>query len=70
MTLRTEYTMERDDPPSARNVFDSYSEALLAAGRIDEARSNCEHSLQLDPGNGNAAGVLKRLQAEAAAPND
>lgn len=52
---------------AARNVFDSYGEALLAAGRIDEARSKFEHSLQIDPGNSNVAGILKRLQAEAAA---
>lgn len=47
--------------PQSANVYDSYGEALLAKGDTASAISNYKKSLELDPGNANAAQVLKRL---------
>jgi tetratricopeptide (TPR) repeat protein len=48
--------------PQSWNVFDSYSEALLKAGKKDEAILNYEKTLQLNPENENAKEVLKKLK--------
>jgi CubicO group peptidase (beta-lactamase class C family) len=50
--------------PDSSNVFDSYGEALLAVGRRTEAVANYRKSLELNPGNTNAADVLKTLEVE------
>ena len=50
--------------PDSFNTPDSLGEALLAAGRKDEAAASYERSLALNPGNGNAAAVLRRLRGE------
>jgi len=50
--------------PGSFNTHDSLGEALLAAGRKDEAAASYERSLALNPGNGNAAAVLRRLRGE------
>jgi hypothetical protein len=47
--------------PSSANAFDSLGEGYLAAGRTDEAIAAYRKSLDIDPGNTNAAAVLARL---------
>lgn len=49
--------------PDAANPWDSLGEALLEAGQQAEALAAYRRSLELDPTNGNAAGVIERLAA-------
>jgi tetratricopeptide (TPR) repeat protein len=50
--------------PEAFNTYDSLGEALMAAGRHDEAIANYERSLELNPDNANAVTMLARLRGE------
>jgi pimeloyl-ACP methyl ester carboxylesterase len=50
--------------PRSANTYDSYAEALLKDGDKEAAKSNYRRSLEFDPGNRNAAGVLARLRFE------
>lgn len=47
--------------PDSYNVYDSYGEALMVEGKIDSAITNYRRSLELNPENRNAAGVIERL---------
>jgi CubicO group peptidase (beta-lactamase class C family) len=47
--------------PESANVYDSLGEAYLAQGDTIRARVNYRRSLELDPGNSNAADVLSRI---------
>lgn len=47
--------------PQSSNVYDSYGEALLKSGQKEEAIYNYKKSLDLNPGNANAMGVLAGL---------
>jgi tetratricopeptide (TPR) repeat protein len=47
--------------PRSSNAFDSLGEAYLEAGNKPLAIENYNKSLALDPANGNAADVLKKL---------
>ena len=47
--------------PNDGNVYDSYGEALLNAKNISEAKKMYKKSLELDPENKNAIGILKSL---------
>jgi CubicO group peptidase (beta-lactamase class C family) len=47
--------------PKSANVYDSLAEAYLAHADTALAVINYRRSLELDPNNGNAAGILKRL---------
>jgi tetratricopeptide (TPR) repeat protein len=47
--------------PRSANVYDSLGEAYLAQGDTVRARTNYRRSLELDPSNGNAANILKRI---------
>ena len=49
--------------PESGNVYDSLGEAYLKDGQKDLAIKNYEKSLELDPNNGNAKQVLKKLKA-------
>jgi len=49
--------------PHSANVYDSLGEAYLAHADTALAVSNYRRSLELDPNNGNAADILKRLAA-------
>ena len=49
--------------PQSANAYDSLGEAYMKAGQKDLAIVNYKKSLQLDPGNQNAVGQLKKLQA-------
>jgi CubicO group peptidase (beta-lactamase class C family) len=49
--------------PGSANVYDSLGEALMVAGDTEAAIANYERSLQLDPDNENAVGVLEQLRA-------
>ena len=48
--------------PWSFDVYDSYAEALMANHQYDLAVRNFRRSLELDPGNRNAAKNLKELQ--------
>jgi pimeloyl-ACP methyl ester carboxylesterase len=54
--------------PESANVFDSLAEAYAADGQTTLAIKNYEHSLELNPGNVNAASHLKALRAAGHAP--
>jgi len=47
--------------PRSANVYDSLGEAQLARGDTALAAASYRKSLELDPGNGNASDVLKRI---------
>ena len=48
--------------PKSWNVFDSLGEAYLKDGQTELAIKNYEKSLELNPNNTNAAGILKKLK--------
>lgn len=48
--------------PNSSNVYDSLGEALMDAGRIEDAIANYEKSLELDPGNDNAKAKIKLMR--------
>jgi CubicO group peptidase (beta-lactamase class C family) len=50
--------------PESWNVYDSFGEALLAAGRADEAAAMYEKSLQLNPKNNNGRKILESLEKQ------
>jgi predicted alpha/beta superfamily hydrolase len=50
--------------PDSYNVYDSYGEALMLNGRVEEATWNYEKSLELNPNNENAKQKLKILKAD------
>jgi Tfp pilus assembly protein PilF len=50
--------------PKSANTYDSLGEAYLVHGDTAHAIANYRKSLALDPGNSNAADVLKRLRAQ------
>jgi len=47
--------------PRSANVYDSLGEAYLVRGDTSSAVANYRKSLELNPGNANAANVLKRI---------
>ena len=49
--------------PNAWNTYDSLGEAYMVDGEKDLAIANYKKSLALNPGNGNGAAMLKKLQA-------
>lgn len=48
--------------PDSANVYDSLGEAYMKAGKKELAIKNYEKSLRLDPDNGNAKGMIKKLK--------
>jgi tetratricopeptide (TPR) repeat protein len=50
--------------PRSANVYDSLGEAYLAHGDTALAVTNYRRSLELDPNNGNATDILKRLTSQ------
>jgi predicted negative regulator of RcsB-dependent stress response len=48
--------------PNSFNAFDSLGEAYMNKGDKVSAIKNYEKSLQIDPANGNAIEMLKRLK--------
>lgn len=48
--------------PNASNTYDSLGEAYLANGEKELAIANYKKSLELNPGNANAAAALKKLE--------
>ena len=52
--------------PQSANAFDSYGEALLAAGRRDDAIASYRHALAIDPHFPPSLGALQRLGVAAA----
>jgi len=49
--------------PNSSNVYDSYGEALLAAGDTTQAIANYKRSLELNPNNTNATQVLRTIRS-------
>jgi len=54
--LSTEVFPDKDNP------YDSYAEALMTLGKNEEAIKNYKKSLELNPNNGNAIEMLKKLE--------
>ena len=50
--------------PNSANVYDSLGEAYFVSGNTPQAIQNYEKSLALDPGNTNAAMMLKKLKGQ------
>ena len=50
--------------PNSGNCWDSMGEALVAAGRKEEALSHYRKALELNPSNGNAARWIEKLESE------
>jgi len=50
--------------PQSSNVYDSFGEALMKAGRTAEAIANYQKSIDLDPMNENAKEMIKRMRGE------
>jgi CubicO group peptidase (beta-lactamase class C family) len=50
--------------PNSSNVYDSVAEGYQANGDIAQAIKNYRRSLELDPGNKNAIGRLKKLEGD------
>lgn len=48
--------------PDSANAFDSLAEAYMLSGQKESAIKNYEKSLKLNPGNANAADMLKKLK--------
>jgi tetratricopeptide (TPR) repeat protein len=48
--------------PQSANVYDSYAEALMKNGDIENAISSYKQSLALDPENDNAREMLRTLE--------
>ncbi|MCF6406406.1 serine hydrolase [Chitinophaga filiformis] len=48
--------------PTSGNVFDSMGEAYLKAGDSTNALASYKKALELDPGNGSAADIIKKLE--------
>lgn len=47
--------------PASSNVYDSYGEALMKAGRNEEAIRNYRKSVELDPTNENAKKMIEKM---------
>jgi tetratricopeptide (TPR) repeat protein len=54
--------LNADAFPESSNVYDSLGEALMAAGKRDEAIRSYARSLELDPNNTNAIDQLLKLK--------
>lgn len=58
------FTFNTEQFPCSGNVFDSLGEAYLKAGDKTKALANYRKSLELDPGNGNAANMIRKIESE------
>jgi cytochrome c-type biogenesis protein CcmH/NrfG len=52
--------------PRSSNVWDSLGETVWRAGRSEEAVGHYQRSLELDPGNANAGGMIVRIRTAEA----
>lgn len=52
------------DHPQSANAYDSLGEAYMKVGDKEEAIKSYRKSLELNPGNGNAAQALRTLGAK------
>ena len=50
--------------PESGNVYDSLAEAYMTDGQMGLAIEHYKKSIEKDPGNSNARGMLKRLGSE------
>ena len=58
------FTMNCMANPNSFNAFDSLAEAYMSKGDKVSAIKNYEKSLQLDPTNGNAEDMIKKLKQD------
>ena len=58
------FKLNIDEFPNSSNAYDSYAEALMKNGDNEEAIENYKKSFELNPGNSNAAEMLKKLGAD------
>ena len=57
------FELNARDYPNSFNVFDSLAEALMTAGRNDDAIRNYEKSLAINPGNQNAKDMIDKIRS-------
>lgn len=57
------FKLNTEQFPNSGNVFDSMGEAWLKVGNKKNALSSYKKSLELDPGNSNAADMIKKMEA-------
>lgn len=57
------FKLNTEQFPASGNAFDSMGEAYLKAGDKQNALSSYKKSFELDPGNSNAADMVKKLEA-------
>jgi CubicO group peptidase (beta-lactamase class C family) len=58
------FRLNLDFYPASGNCWDSYAEALLAAGDKEEALRHYQKAYELDPSNGNAARWIEKLTSD------
>jgi CubicO group peptidase (beta-lactamase class C family) len=58
------FEMNVEDFPNSANAYDSLGEAYMESGNKELAIKNYQKSLELNPNNANAVGVLKKLQGK------
>jgi CubicO group peptidase (beta-lactamase class C family) len=57
------FRLNAEEYPRAWNVYDSLGEVYMEVGDREKAIASYKKSLELNPANGNAAAMLKRLEA-------
>lgn len=57
------------ESPNSANVYDSYAEALMEQGNIEQAVENYKKSLSINPGNQNAISMLAKMGVSIDIPN-
>ncbi|NQT77598.1 MAG: lasso peptide biosynthesis protein [Bacteroidetes bacterium] len=58
------FKLNVDSYPESWNVYDSYAEALMKSGEVEEAILNYEKSVELNPDNEHAKEMLEELTLE------
>ena len=56
------FKLNAESYPSSANVYDSLGDALVAAGRNDEAIKSYERAVSIDPNFQTSIDALKRLK--------
>ena len=58
------FKMNVEDFPNSANAYDSLGEAYTINGDIERAIENYQRSLELNPGNAHAVGMLRKLRGQ------
>jgi tetratricopeptide (TPR) repeat protein len=58
------FKLNVEDFPKSANVYDSLGEAYMVSGDKELAIQNYQRSIELNPDNGNAVEMLKKLRGK------